>query len=623
MNGIADGRYYIRSLTGRALEGGSTTFRTDGSPVQTWNLYYGLNQLWDVRRLPASDTYTISNVGGMARLSTQAQDPVELRRSVPSPHGRWRLAPAGGSHYTIRSVTDGRALGIRGNVIDRSGSAQLAPFSSSNPSQVWRFAPAADRAIVRPGVVDLRPNQTPIKSQGTARGACTYFGVTAALEAAYRKAGYGVLDLSEEFWATMAKAMTIHHHWRDIEERGVWRRENQFAGTQGGGSAQWYPTGFRIPTEADVPYRHEEPFTGDWSNLSQRAVNDFNFTLFDRSLIQAPRYYGARYTTRFRQDQLATPAEFERVMNLGYEIVVDLAYPGPNGRSGHQALFVGYDRSTPSAPVFFMKNSWGPQGGDPTQHSEVLPYSLFFDPSRADRIEITGADQISDVRVPGPWPELAFQGRWHLNFDGWPGTLDIYHLPGVGNLPYDQPGIPDRRIGVYRDAGGRDFRVNGSISSNRIVFRIDGSRPNPRWDELGGREFVYYLERSLDVMTGMHTDPDGRVFAGYAAKGGRIHHGTPRQHFFPGLAQSTWNVLAGTTRGTVRFGQISGSRVHGTYTRASDGGTNAATATLLASGEVSLNFGGVYAEARFLSHEPGLLCGQIAGGRPFYAAFVS
>ena len=46
--------------------------------------------------------------------------------------------------------------------------------------------------------VDLRANQTPLRDQGN-RGTCTSFGAIAALEAAYKKAGYGNLDFSGRF----------------------------------------------------------------------------------------------------------------------------------------------------------------------------------------------------------------------------------------------------------------------------------------------------------------------------------------------------------------------------------------------------------------------------------------
>lgn len=49
-----------------------------------------------------------------------------------------------------------------------------------------------------PPRVDLRSAQTPVRSQG-AQGSCFIHGNVAAMEAAYKRQGYGDLDLSEEF----------------------------------------------------------------------------------------------------------------------------------------------------------------------------------------------------------------------------------------------------------------------------------------------------------------------------------------------------------------------------------------------------------------------------------------
>ncbi len=50
----------------------------------------------------------------------------------------------------------------------------------------------------RPLMVNLAPYQTPIKNQGS-RTTCITFASIAGLEAAYKHAGYGDLDLSEQF----------------------------------------------------------------------------------------------------------------------------------------------------------------------------------------------------------------------------------------------------------------------------------------------------------------------------------------------------------------------------------------------------------------------------------------
>jgi len=121
------------------------------------------------------------------------------------------------------------------------------------------------------------------------------------------------------------------------------------------------------------------------------------------------------------------------------------------------------------------------------------------------------------------WPELRFVGRWELNFDGWQGTLDISHLPGVFQGVLKQKGntTTDRRIGMFyaENDPAKAYRVNGAVSGNRIDFYIDSGNHNPGVEELGGRHFTYYLaDGDVDLMAGSHRDPDGKVWGGFARR---------------------------------------------------------------------------------------------------------
>ncbi len=612
---ITEGRYYIQLSTGRSLEASDTTFQANRAKIQTWKLYRGLNQLWEVRRA-SSGTFFLLNVGGGRALDAHDAEVdhngcrIQLFDHFPENRNQqWILRSLGANNYAIRCAASrsNKVIQIKEGVIDRSAEAELSDFLDA-PSQKWTFTPAHDAAIVQPNIVDLRPNQTPIKDQGS-RGSCTYFGATAALEAAYKKAGYGDVNLSEEFWAMMGKALYLHPGWPEILAGGANYRENQFAGTQGGGSVRWYPSGFRIATETDVAYRTTDYAPDNWASVNQKEANDFNFSLLTRAVLQAPRYYGASHAVAFTRGSLTSAAEFERVLSLGFEVSIH--------RLGHNFILVGFDKSDPASPVFFVKNSYGPLGGDPTVYCERLLYTDLF-----TGIEV--AEYLTDVVPPAAWPELAFLGRWNLTFDGHKGILDIYHLPGVGNLPLDVPATADHRIGVFYDPAGTAFRVNGTISGHRIEFRFDAAHPNLPWDELRGRRFVYHLEPTLDVMAGMHYDGDGSSFGGYAKKGSPIVHGTPARLGFPGLASTTWNVLIGNLQGQIRFGAVSGAGVNGVLTLAG-GHTRNVEASLLSTGEVTFWVEGVpgLAMARFLNHESGLLCGSTTDGRPFYSAYVA
>ena len=120
----------------------------------------------------------------------------------------------------------------------------------------------------------------------------------------------------------MGKALYIHPHWPDIRDANY--RENQFAGTQGGGALFWYSHGFRLPLESDVPYRPVDYVPSNWASTVQKEANDFNFSLFTRNVLQAPRYYSATFSQSIAPEQLRNPAAYEQILSLGYEISAHL-----------------------------------------------------------------------------------------------------------------------------------------------------------------------------------------------------------------------------------------------------------------------------------------------------------
>jgi hypothetical protein len=248
-------------------------------------------------------------------------------------------------------------------------------------------------------------------------------------------------------------------------------------------------------------------------------------------------------------------------------------------------------------------------------HSERKTYAQILG-------DMASAEYLTDVSDPAPWLELAFLGRWNLTYDGHKGILDLYHIPGIGIWP--RPSDPDRRLGVFYDSAGTAFRVNGTLSGSRIEFWIDGRKPNLAWHELTGRRFVYYLDPAVNVMAGLHYDGDGRSYGGYATKTNEVAHGKPAGSGLAALANTTWTMLLGERQGPVRFGDDLGGRVVGTMTDAS-GVSRGIEANLLDAGQVTFwSEGGLsVATAKFLSHEPGLICGNTNDGRPFYAAYVA
>lgn len=609
MSEIAAGRYYIQGASGHVLEASANTYKANGATIQSHALTRTLNQLWEISRMVPGE-YRLLNVGGGRVLDAHDADVdrnggrLQLYDAYPDNRNqRWAFRDLGAGRHALRCVASRTNKVVQADVA--ATPARLQDYAGA-AGQIWMLRPARDVAIVRPSLVDLRANQSPVKDQA-GRGACTYFGATAALEAAYKKAGQGDLNLSEEFWSVMAKAICIHPIWSDIRDADY--RENQFAGTQGGGGLVWYAEGFRIPLESDVPYRPVDYVPANWDSLRQKDANDFNFSLFTRGMLRAPRYYGARSVAAVAADATS----FERVLDLGIEISVHLRERVYGG--AHNVLLVGYDKTDPTAPVFFVKNSHGPLGGDPTVHCERHAYEAILG-------DVSAAEFLNDVVEPSSWLELAFLGRWTLTFDGHRGTLDLYHLPGMGIVP--RPAEPDRRLGVYYGPDGRALRVNGSVSGNRIEFWIDSAVPNLPWHQLSGQRFVYFLDSSGTLMTGAHRDADGSKFGGYAVKGSRLTHGRPARDGFAGLANSVWNLALGDVRGSVRFGPGDGPVATGVLTTAADGPLDV-EADLIGPNLVSVWLEGspVVATARFLNHEAGLLCGSTSDGRIFYAAHAS
>ena len=123
----------------------------------------------------------------------------------------------------------------------------------------------------------------------------------AALEAAYKKRGYGELDLSEEFFSIMSKVMYLEPYWDRVTGSNV--RENQMGSTQGGGSIFWFTNGLKLPLERDVPFRPSYPAPANISSNDQRVVSDFNITQLTYSVLTAPLYYGAITGVEFTSTQ--------------------------------------------------------------------------------------------------------------------------------------------------------------------------------------------------------------------------------------------------------------------------------------------------------------------------------
>jgi hypothetical protein len=439
-------------------------------------------------------------------------------------------------------------------------------------------------AAARPAYVDLAPFQTPIRNQGQ-QGTCSTFATVAALEAAYNRAGYGKLDLSEEFLNHVTKMMWLHPNWSQVAAKGEDGSEGQVGAFGGNGGPQqvtMLANGMRVPLEQALPYHPsafsvadhpylEQPWNSPfWAR--QRRMSDFNLDprFLPRSALTASVYYSVKqYASVPAHDVNA----IEEALASGHEVVADFkinaAYASrergiwrPCSVTGqancpndtHGMLIVGYDRHDPDPAQhhFIVKNSWGPTS---------LPGGFTWLSYDFVRQYVEAAAYIVQVETPRPWPELAFVGRWHLDFDGHTGILDIFHIPGIDQWLFDREKVhlADRRVGAFYDQNGMGYRVNGRIFPDHIEFYIDWGNPNARWDQLGGRKFVYYRPVN-GMMTGFHIDPDGGQYAGLATLNAPLADGdmTPR----PLTPQS----YVGAWRATILADGVPGLPPSGTLT---------------------------------------------------------
>lgn len=444
------------------------------------------------------------------------------------------------------------------------------------------LALTAPQRLSAQNVVDHTAFQTPHRDQG-GRTTCITFAAVAALEARYRRMGQNI-DLSEEFVNYLRKVFWLHPSWFDIQTGGADECENQL-GASGGGSGigvlEWLTRGLAAPLESYLPYRTTDyslPYAASHSHWdSQYNTNTWNLdpANLPRTALKAPGYY---YGTGFQRiHQPTDAATLEAVLAAGFEIVWDFHVSGDRSGSvwhassagsigGHSMLIIGFDKSSsnPNDHYFICKNSWDPTGL-PNDWTHIGYDYIQYGYNAA---YVTGA-----AANPRPWPQLQMLGRRNIRYDGWPGTLDIYHLPGVNQMNLDQlaNGVTDRRVGTFYDHNGVAHRVNGYAYGTTLQFWIkkNGAR-NMRWDEQRetptlGRNYIYRIVNSgTGEMAGRHHDNAGLTpspaYGGYArmpssmlANDGDLQPAVPGSPNTPEQWLGSWQLRTGDRICTVRF----------------------------------------------------------------------
>jgi hypothetical protein len=367
-----------------------------------------------------------------------------------------------------------------------------------------------------PDRVDLRQWQTPGRNQG-AQGSCFIHANVAAMEAAYKRQGYGDLDLAEEFsyymgpllWLKSKAYSAQGHRTAELRVPPLPERECglpffDFAPESGhldSNKGSFPVLNLPIPTENDFPQdasRYEVPFPKEdpqWNR--QRVVNNhlLDSRRIPRSGLTAPLYYQIEKITFLPREDAMNAAAIEAVLARGIEVVWDFKMQGDisgpvwhfaepkNGQGqGHRMLLVGYDRTDPANPHFLVKNSWGME--DTRIGYDFLAYGEW-------------ASCIDSVRPPRPMPELRWIGRWEVEFGQMPGQFDLTHVPSLFQQFFDADGekndrgepLVDRRLGtlfVRGEEEGPSFRVNGTIKPDGLELYLNLSKPDLAFDERSG-----------------------------------------------------------------------------------------------------------------------------------------
>jgi hypothetical protein len=347
---------------------------------------------------------------------------------------------------------------------------------------------------------------------------------------------YRGLDLSEQWANHMQKMVSLAASGAVTVD---WR-ENQLGSWSGSGCHYLFRVlqKYGLPEEAVMAYNGDADYgpkpAVDPSFVFQRTTDDFNLdpaVLPVTGLGRAP--YRPTGVVNLSADQARNTATVESLLRQGIDVVIDIALvtpedrtsdgawtPGANPmpRGGHSMLFVGYNSR---ADYFIVRNSWGHDATDGGYTRVSYDYVTKY---------ATAGAYVTAVAEPSAETSNGrlYIGRWKMNHDGWPGTLDIYRLPGLYNSA-ELNGQADCRIGTYFDSRGNAYRVNGYLWGGDLVFFINFNRqaytpPMSLWTvgmpygKLEGTRFVAQLFSWDDQnMAGLEIQ-DGVTYGFHATK---------------------------------------------------------------------------------------------------------
>ncbi len=447
---------------------------------------------------------------------------------------------------------------------------------SFKPNYPTPAAVAERLKIVPPkATVDWRQHQTSIKDQD-GRNTCVTYAVLAAMEAYYKRLDpvkYQNIDLSEQYGHYLQKLVFLQDAPRDSS----FKYENA-VGRWGYSGTLYAMTLFSrlygVPEEKLLPYIGGGSYEATWEKdddpyldpadvwLSQYKVGNTNFqeSDFPQSALNGATY-GITSFAFIPWENRKNLDYYRSVLAAGFEIAFSAAimtpdpspddaiwHPGTKEVGGHAMLMVGYDDDR---ECFIVKNSWG--NDNPLENGYTLfSYDWVTSGYVFEAGYITGV-----IQNPTQYtrPEQRFLGRWNLDYDGWKGILDIYHIPGFfqNDWPRDSAfGSSDQRIGTFYDQEFKSYRVNGSIKGNRIEFYIDFDKPNLKYHELSGKPFYGYLFGWEPTLMAGSMASDGQPYGFYATKKDWLNGtGAAESGIKPTDYSGTWQMNHDGWKGTL------------------------------------------------------------------------
>ena len=442
------------------------------------------------------------------------------------------------------------------------------------PAGGIRLRPAALPPVdTLPDSFSMAAYQTGIRNQG-GRGTCQTFAAIAAVEAAYRHAGQGTFNLSEQYASHITRITDLNKtpgstavvHENQLGVIGGWNsrvvlHRMEFYGVPGESDDPYISSGNYAKTNqtGDVPRINRKDAT-----VSQRVYDDFNLqdeattyqipaslttTPLPRdALTDAP--YGVTGYHEAPASRLYDPTWYEQTLYSGQEIAFAFCFHGGGSDAdgiwrvgnqqgcggGHQVLLIGYDRTDPNDPVFIAKNSWGGSS------FQKLEYGFVTDKNGGKQAVVV--DGVRDPNRTGPRPQLAL-GRWDLVADGTSGLLDINRLSGYYKASR-LSGQTDRRLGAFFDPSNAAHRVNGSVDAATLTldFRIDFANPALDFETLTGDHFTGTIARpDPTFLAGTYVPAGGGGTRGfYARKDGPFASVPGGTTMDPATFEGRWRV---------------------------------------------------------------------------------